>query len=359
MTKYISGKNLLIHLDIKPFELFHYVKEGHQPLDKLGRPIPPPDISTKLERLKRLCKELDYMPWPALPSSIEKMEQLRKRNPALIFGAYETRERLGPRRDFLLKEIETLKEDLDSITNIHSWAAYELPDDEESAQWVIDHLKEALFETEPEVEKDPQKEDLLPQKKETSGNFFTREGDVWHIGFEGKDTRVKHKSGLRYIAFLLEKPQGSISCINLYQAANKAEANPMSEDRAIAEGLNKPTRTKNSGSINDSKARSALWTRYQKLQGEQAENERDGVDPIIQAEIKKEKDALEKEMRQRTFQDSIHGKAQNNISRAIDRAFDAMNSANMKELSRFLNDHIKPDGKYGYIYTGPPWIISQ
>lgn len=325
-----SGKDLLIHLDIKPFELLNYVKEGHQPLDQFGRPIPPPNIYAKTRQLKKLREDLKltkYMPWEISAPTLEK--------------------------------IKTIEKDLDCIENKESWVNYELPDDDESAQWVIDQLKDAFFEIEQEAEKDSPKEVLLPQEKEISGNFFTREGDVWHIGFKGKETRVRHQSGLQHIALLLESPGSAISCLKIYQAANPAEARLMSEDDALAEELNMPTRTKSFDAINDGRARKEKWMRYRKLQEDQAKNEREGADPIIQTEIKEEMDVLEKEMKQRTFRDPIHGKAQNNISRAIARANNAMKRATMNELSQFLNDHIKSDGTYGYIYTGPPWRISR
>ena len=134
MRNYISGRDLLTQMDILPFELFNYVKEGHQPLDQFGRPIPPPDISAKLERLKKLREELrgvKFMP----------------------------RELSAP----ILEKIKTVEKDLDSIENKDSWAAYELPDDKDSAQWVIDLLQNALFEREQDTEKDEGKHSLYSE----------------------------------------------------------------------------------------------------------------------------------------------------------------------------------------------------
>ena len=58
MSKFISGQNLLTRLDIAPFELFRYVKKGLQPIDRYSKPILPPAISSKLDRLKFDCKQL-------------------------------------------------------------------------------------------------------------------------------------------------------------------------------------------------------------------------------------------------------------------------------------------------------------
>ncbi len=47
-------------------------------------------------------------------------------------------------------------------------------------------------------------------------NFFHKNGDMWHVGFNGRDTNIKHVNGIAYIAYILEKPNESISCIELY-----------------------------------------------------------------------------------------------------------------------------------------------
>lgn len=62
MSNFISGENLLTRLDIFPFELFDYVKKGLQPFDKFGKPISPPNITDKLERLKKIKMQLGENP---------------------------------------------------------------------------------------------------------------------------------------------------------------------------------------------------------------------------------------------------------------------------------------------------------
>jgi len=146
MTKYISGKELLTHLGIQPFELFNYVKkEEYKPLDQFGRPIPPPDISAKLKNLEELQKELDRIPKPQWVS-LEEMKKYGSHPPSWVFGVFEEQERAKPRRENLSRKIDSLKEEMKNVTDINSWANYELPKDSNSAQWVISQLEKALFE---------------------------------------------------------------------------------------------------------------------------------------------------------------------------------------------------------------------
>ena len=68
------------------------------------------------------------------------------------------REQSKPRREYLLKEIKATEEELDDIKNKFSWADYELPEDEKSAQRVIDLLQKALFEWEEDTEREGEKD---------------------------------------------------------------------------------------------------------------------------------------------------------------------------------------------------------
>lgn len=155
MSKFIHGLNLLTRFDIVSFELFDYVKNGLQPFDKFGRPIPPRTIKSKLERLKKLNEELKV-----LPLVYGKIETLH-RGPA----REEEKQKCDSRHKSLLSEIETLKRELDNIENKHSWSNYELPEDKKSAEWVFDSLLRSYFRMKDveAIEKASKKDQLVDQ----------------------------------------------------------------------------------------------------------------------------------------------------------------------------------------------------
>jgi len=76
--------------------------------------------------------------------------------------------------------------------------------------------------------------------KTAAVNFFRKESaSLWHIGFEGKDNRIKHLTGLQYIGYLLERQGKTISCRELYQAASGAMPDNITpKGIAISEELN-------------------------------------------------------------------------------------------------------------------------
>ncbi len=147
MSNYISGKNLLTRLDILPFELFDYVKKGLQPFDKFGKPIPPPDIKFKINQLEESEEALEEFLrccWPVLPKSAGEVKELFEKKPSYVAYADE-QIRLAPLREYLLNKIETLKNEIEQNENKYSWSNYELPEDQKSAQWVIDLLLNSYF----------------------------------------------------------------------------------------------------------------------------------------------------------------------------------------------------------------------
>ena len=68
MSKYISGKELLKRLKLKPIELLSHIAEtGIQPLTKTGKPIPPPDVR-KINSISMSVGEDRYnTPWASIP----------------------------------------------------------------------------------------------------------------------------------------------------------------------------------------------------------------------------------------------------------------------------------------------------
>jgi hypothetical protein len=57
-------------------------------------------------------------------------------------------------------------------------------------------------------------------------------------------------------------------------------------------------------------------------------------------------------MKERIFVDPNDKKAQVNIKKRLDKAYEAISKANMKDMAKYLQNHIKTDDAYGLRYTG-------
>jgi hypothetical protein len=188
-----------------------------------------------------------------------------------------------------------------------------------------------------------------PTRQEVqSYNFLTRNGDIWHIGFGHLDVRIKHLNGLLFIAFLLGKPGGAISCRELFTMAGSGNEpdNIMSESAAIGEGLNIGSSKQEVG---NAKNRKICWEEYQRLQ-EKLPNA--GIEE--QADIQEKMDKLMQFLNQkeRIFTDPNDKKAQANAKKRLAAVYAAMKKAGMEQMSKHLQNHIKPDGAFGLRYTG-------
>jgi hypothetical protein len=199
---------------------------------------------------------------------------------------------------------------------------------------------------------------------EKAVNFFTKEGDMWHVGFEGQTTRIRHLDGIKYIAIiLLQKPMESISCRELYQTvSSKALDKIMSGDVAKAGGLYADHKKQ---AISSPEAKADYFRRYKKLEDDLLriddlpDNEKTPEDEMEKKEIEKEMAALKPILNERTFTDPNDKKAQINIGQRLEKAYQAINKAGMKDLAKHLKDHIKTDDAYGRKYTGPlTWEIE-
>jgi hypothetical protein len=194
-------------------------------------------------------------------------------------------------------------------------------------------------------------------------NFFAREGDVWHIGFEGQTTRIRHLDGIYYIAILLQKPGKSISCRELYQTlSGKMQNKILSAGAAIAEGLNIGGSKQ---AISDPKVRKEYIKKYMKLENDLlkindlSDNDRTPEDEMVKKEIEKEMATIKPFLNVNTFADPNDKKAQVNIGKRLDTAYKAIRRTEMKEMEKHLRGHIKPDDAYGLFYTGSlTWDIT-
>ena len=202
---------------------------------------------------------------------------------------------------------------------------------------------------------------LLTEKQKESEqihavNFFKKDpGDYWHVRFDedGKDVRIRHLNGLVYISYLLDKPDRTISCQELYRAASgKDAANVMSEDLAIKEGLNIGSSKQ---AVSDPQTRKICLKRYQELQ-EKLPNVGMEEQEEIEAEMKK----LMPYLTRRNIPEPNEKKVQVNKRKRLDTAYEAIKKAKMNKLAKHLQDHIKPDGAFGLSYSGSiTWEITR
>ncbi|MEN6375698.1 MAG: hypothetical protein ABFD75_13095 [Smithella sp.] len=195
-------------------------------------------------------------------------------------------------------------------------------------------------------------------------NYFHKEtGSIWHIGFEGKETRIKHLNGFLYIAHLLNIPSVSITCINLYQAATgKATDVVMVPSAARGEGLNMDHKGQK---INPPEIKSEYIKQYSKLRNELSKiedlpsHERTPEDTMRKKEIESEMEKIESVLKEKNFIDPNAKKAQINIGLRLKDAYAAIRKAKMKDLAEHLEKNIKPDGAFGLRYIGScTWDIA-
>lgn len=354
MSNFITGKDLLTRLDILPFELFDHVKKGLQPFDQFGRPVPPPDIATKVKRLKELEIEREQIlsVFPKI-SSFEDLEKAFKRN----MGSIIMQERYAPRVEYVSNEIDTLKKDLAKIANKYSWINYELPEDSKSATWVLNSLLRSLFDSQViaelidiKTQEHNNKESVLKAETitDSTANYFKRSGDFWTIQFEGNQSKpIKHVDGLLYMAYLLERPGNPISCRDLYQSASGSTLTgaTMDKNTAIDEGLNI------GGSrqvVNDEKAKQIYAKKYRELQNSLNSAESN----LERLEIEKDMEDLLPYLKEKTFAKPDDKKAQANIKKRLDVAYGVILKADMASLEKHFRHNIKKDDAYGLQYGG-------
>lgn len=184
MSNFISGEDLLKRLDLRPFELFNHVKNGLQPFDQFGKPIPPPNIKDKSERLKKIKIQLEEN-----PRTLRLKEGTIKATSPPGFRSRllgDVQRRYASMNKSLQNEIETLTNELDIIENKYSWSNYELPEDEQSAKLVMDSLLKALFDVQ-----------AISDIKTNTEKEFISGNDVIESGYKKHELMDAVRKGLR------------------------------------------------------------------------------------------------------------------------------------------------------------------
>ena len=126
MSKFIYGQKLLTRLDITSFQLFRHVKNGLQPIDRFEKPVPPPDISSKMDTLKAAYKHFNKC-LSMLSTSTEDDDAVQSRKA-------------------LLRKIGYVKTDMEQIEGKYSWEDYELPENIKLADEAFDLLLESYYD---------------------------------------------------------------------------------------------------------------------------------------------------------------------------------------------------------------------
>lgn len=283
--------------------------------------------------------------------------------------------KLDEKSKSLNKLSNALTEQLAAIKDINSWTEYVLPDDKQKARGVLNELINSLYprddinaagvgikmavsmpltkKTPRDIndtpEKNPDQQAQAPQLTESTNarNYFRRDGDFWTVKFQNEQSSpMKHVDGLLYIAYLLNKPNVSIPCQQLVQSVSAGTAKTISEEQARAEGMKAGFKKQ---PISTTKERQIVKRKYEELQTklESANMER-------QEEIKEELLRLEQylSVKKRNFADPNDKKAQINVKKRIDKAYEVLTQAKMTDLRTHLEECVIPDDSYGRRYTG-------
>lgn len=196
-----------------------------------------------------------------------------------------------------------------------------------------------------------------PQIEPQTGNYFKQNGKHWAIKFENEfAAHVDHVDGLLFIAHILNNPGNVISDQNLY---NLAKGTPLNEGKhkmtisaAKADGLNIDVSPPQE--VNDQKAQIEYIKEYKQLQHDLDNAESD----LEKKEIEDRMEELLPFLTRRNIPKPEDKKAQANITRLLNRAYESIQRENMPELAKYLKDNIKTDD-YGRRYVGPVvWVIE-
>ena len=251
MSNFKTGKEIINEWQIKDFEFFEHVKAGLQPYDQFGRLLSPPDSSQKLQALKTIEKRLDDTGNDPKGLKFEALQELYKKNPSRAFGEAFYADKAQKELTRLLGEKERIEEEI-SGTDIYSWMNYELPESAQEARRLLDIILSVNYRIKDleKIRKSPSFVVLpMPKKESTPAgagdaeaflqpreeNIFHKNGAIWTILFNGKQTIMRDTKSIRYIAHLLNNPDKEIYCTTLYEMASGTMPNNKTDDYKVTE----------------------------------------------------------------------------------------------------------------------------
>lgn len=300
MSKWITGKDVARRLNLKDFEIFDYLASGElKPYSSVtGKKIKWYDFNRN-----------DYV---------------------------EARDQKSFFNDYLF-----LKSDIESFELAHGTAT-------KQAESIIDTCEAVKAQG-------SNKPESIAVVEPSAGNFIKRINKFWTMSYEGKQSGpIKDVMGLRYIAYLLERPGDELNSMDLYHAVNGNMPDAqLNIGAAIDDGLNVGNTTKHE--INDYEAKLDYKNEIQKLWQEYNESDAEKDTPekaMIQKQILQKIERLTKESNERAFPTDIK-KKQTLIRNLLKTAYKNIKTdRNMKTCVKHLEQNITTDGKNGFKYIG-------
>ncbi len=306
MSKWITGKDVARRLNLKDFEIFDYLASGELK----------PYSSVTGKKIK----------W----DDFNRHDHVEAYNQKSFFNDYF----------FLKSDIESFELEHGTATK----QAGSIIDTCEAVKVQGSSKPKTIAVTKP-----------TPQTEPSAENSLKRINKFWTISFEGKQSGpIKDVMGLRYIAYLLERPGDELNSMDLYHvvSSNMLDAK-FNISAAIDDGLNVGNTKKHE--INDNKAKLNYIKEMQKLKQEYHESiaEKDTPEKaMIQTQILQKIERLKKESNERAFPTDMQ-KKQTLIRDLLKTAYKNIEvDRNMKECVKHLEQAITTDGKNGFKYIG-------
>jgi len=178
-------------------------------------------------------------------------------------------------------------------------------------------------------------------------NVFKRDHEFWTIRYEGCDSRpISHVDGLLYIAHLLNNPEKSFPCKDLYQTTKGCTLSTvMDSAKAISQGLSLGS---SSQEIADFKAKADYAKRIRELKGDLEKADSD----LERREIEDEITSYLSFLKERHFNKPEDKKAQTNVVKRIKGAYKKLRDSGFTALIDHLEKSIRSDGSRGLLYCG-------
>jgi hypothetical protein len=201
------------------------------------------------------------------------------------------------------------------------------------------------------IEPAPAAEVVAPVKEEPE-NYFRHTGEFWSICFDGVESiPIKAVDGLKYIAYLLERPGESIESLSFYGIVNPPEKNKKTTANIYYCEDSFSIRHQRQ-QVFDSKTKKEYRNELETLENYKIEE--DDLDERLtkQAQIDNRIAFLKKELNERAFKDEP-SKKQSLINGHLKKAYKSIEKdKNMKNCIEHLRKTIKTDGALGFVYAG-------
>jgi len=308
-------------------------KSGNHPLESsTGRKIICNIFTKELENRASIIWESLQRTHKALGSQITETLACDLKKAATQFLSEITKEL----SEFMMKQPGLTKDDIAKKPTLDSTKNDACEKIDMKVDLYVNSLTNKPARTEPETEK----------------NIFRNDGDKWTVAFNHSEPcYLKNIKGMSYIARLLDKPNESISALNL--------ANPKSDTKLMIQGkvAENEMVSSDSGEPQEMIDEDALYS-YQKrltdIKSELADAEKKN-DQAKQVQLNKEKEGILNQLKNTTFKRKISKfsndkeKARTAVTNAINRALN-----NIKKHNQPLYQHLDNSILCGSGFTYTP-----